>query len=34
MSTLAASSRPAIVWIGPGIMGSSMYEKLIKAGYA
>ncbi|MFE6689264.1 2-hydroxy-3-oxopropionate reductase [Streptomyces sp. NPDC057743] len=34
MSNLAAPSRPAIAWIGLGIMGSPMAENLIKAGYA
>src|SRR4051812_388149 len=36
MSTLADSSRPtrpAIAWIGLGIMGSPMSENLVKAGY-
>ncbi|RXS67772.1 2-hydroxy-3-oxopropionate reductase [Streptomyces sp. TM32] len=32
--TRAASSRPAIAWIGLGIMGSPMAENLLKAGYS
>ncbi|MFJ8792474.1 2-hydroxy-3-oxopropionate reductase [Streptomyces sp. NPDC102462] len=32
-STRAASARPAVAWIGLGIMGSPMSENLIKAGY-